>query len=114
MKKFARLAEIHFLKKPTAKNPVSKQVVRALSKLGVRKLLVEGGGGVRWDFIRPGLLDEINLTLTPRILGGVDAPTLVDGPGFEPKDVANFRLRKVKKLGSELYLVYSKVPKRGP
>jgi riboflavin-specific deaminase-like protein len=114
IRKFARVAEIHLLKRPTAGNPVSVQIVRALEKLRVRKLLVEGGGGLMWDFIQPGLLNEINLTLTPRILGGADAPTLVDGRGFEPKDVANFKLKRSRKIGNELYLVYSKIAKRGP
>lgn len=108
IRKFSRVAEIHRLEKITPRNPVAKQIVQSLSKLGVKKLLVEGGGSVMWDFIRSDLLDEINLTLTPRILGGTEAPTLVDGDGFTPEQVTNYKLKSCRRLKDELYLVYSK------
>ena len=53
-----------------------------------------------WDFIEPGLLDEIHLTLTPRIVGGNQAPTLVDGKGFAPREVRSYRLKSCRRLGT--------------
>lgn len=112
--KFSAVAVVCQLAPPTAHRSVAQQIVSFLQVIGVRRLLVEGGGGLMWDFLRPGLLDELHITLTPRILGGTEAPTLVDGPGFSPSEVMNFKIKSCRKLGNELYLVYSKTKKRGP
>lgn len=107
---FKPFAEIFVLDK---KGSSATQIVRILEKLGVRKLLVEGGGGLMWDFAKPGLIDEFHITLTPKILGGTNAPTLVDGAGFEPKQVLNLKLKECRQFGDELYLVYKRTSKRG-
>jgi riboflavin biosynthesis pyrimidine reductase len=59
-----------------------------------------------WDFVSAGLLDEFRVTLTPWILGGTEAPTLVDGKGFPAGKAAKLRLVRVKRLRDELYLTY--------
>ncbi len=66
-----------------------------------------------WEFLKPNLIDEVHITLTPRILGGRDSPTLVEGVGFKGPEVLNFEIKSVKKLKNELYLVYRKTPARG-
>jgi len=48
----------------------------------VRKVLVEGGGEVRWSFFKANLVDDVFVWITPHVWGGKDAPTLVDGTGF--------------------------------
>jgi riboflavin-specific deaminase-like protein len=107
---FKPVAEIFVLEK---KESSAVQIVRVLEKIGIRKLLVEGGGGLMWDFARPGLIDEFHVTLTPKILGGATAPTLVDGAGFTPKRVLNLKLKECRQFGDELFLVYKKTSKRG-
>ena len=94
-------------------SPSAKQIVGALKRCGIKKLLVEGGGGVMWEFVRQNLIDEFHVTLTPKIVGGRTAPTLVDGMGFEPRDVLLLQLQKCRILGDELYLTYRKTSKRG-
>jgi 5-amino-6-(5-phosphoribosylamino)uracil reductase len=114
IRKFAPFAEIYQLDAPTRRKPIAVQIVQTLEKLGVRNLLVEGGGGLMWDFIEPGLLDEMYITLTPRILGGSQSPSLVDGKGFTPENIVNLKLKSCQRKGDELYLVYSRIKKRGP
>lgn len=113
IEKFSQNSTVIVLKKSSPPS-TARQVVQQLAKLGAKRLLVEGGGGVMWDFVSENLIDEYYVTLTPRILGGTEAPTLVEGLGFEPKEVINLKLKKVKKLGHELYLVYTKTKHRGP
>jgi riboflavin-specific deaminase-like protein len=113
LKKFEDRSEIVVLKKPTKKASTAHQIIQALEKRGYKKLLVEGGGGVMWDFAQENWIDEYHLTLTPRVVGGTQAPTLVDGAGFEPADVVNLKLKSLRKVKDELYLVYSKTPQRG-
>jgi riboflavin biosynthesis pyrimidine reductase len=55
----------------------------ALHARGARSVLVEGGPGLNGDLARAGLLDELCLTLAPRIVGG-DGPRLVAGAPIVP------------------------------
>jgi 2,5-diamino-6-(ribosylamino)-4(3H)-pyrimidinone 5'-phosphate reductase len=53
-----------------------------LADLGVRRVLVEGGGSLNFELLRFGLVDEVQVFLAPLIFGGATAPTLADGPGL--------------------------------
>ncbi len=75
-------------------------------ELGVRTLLCEGGGLLARDLFAARAVDELYLTLVPRILGGSDAPTLAEGRGFLPDDIPDARLASVDRVGDELYLRY--------
>ncbi len=50
---------------------------------GVKRLMVEGGATLNWSLISLGLVDEIYVYMDAMIIGGENAPTLVDGPGFK-------------------------------
>ena len=47
-------------------------------ELGVKRLLLEGGGGANGAFLRAGLIDEISLVLCPAVDGGKGAPSVFD------------------------------------
>lgn len=47
-------------------------------ELGVKSLLLEGGGGANGAFLRAGLVDELNLILCPAVDGAKGAPSLFD------------------------------------
>ncbi len=87
---------------------LARAIVRRLEADGRKRLLIEGGGGIMWDFASQNLIDEYHVTLTPRIVGGGSAPTLVDGPGFAPSAVLDLKLHRCRRFGSELFLVYRK------
>ena len=108
IKRFERTCEVIRLSKPSAKKPLVLQVIDALEKREVSRLLVEGGGGVMALFAEKNLIDEYHVTLTPRILGGASAPTLVDGAGMSGPQSLKLTLRQCRVLGDELYLVYSR------
>ena len=55
---------------------------------GVKRVLCEGGGRLNDSLLRAGVVDEVNLTICPLILGGQDAPTIADGIGFGQLDDA--------------------------
>ncbi|MDD2836623.1 MAG: 2,5-diamino-6-(ribosylamino)-4(3H)-pyrimidinone 5'-phosphate reductase [Methanothrix sp.] len=54
-----------------------------LFERGVRRLMVEGGATLNWSLLNLGLVDEIYVYMGAMIIGGENAPTLVDGPGFK-------------------------------
>lgn len=45
-------------------------------ELGIRNLLIEGGGGANGAVLRAGLLDELSLVISPTIDGSTGAPTV--------------------------------------
>jgi len=90
------------------RDQLARDIVRALAKRGVRNLLVEGGGGLMWDFVAHNLIDEFYITLTPKVLGGAAAPTLIDGAGFTKEKVLSLKLKGVKRVKDELFLVYKR------
>ncbi len=56
--------------------------MRQLARLGIRRLLVEGGGTLNYELFRLGMVDELQLYVAPLIFGGASAPTLADGTGL--------------------------------
>jgi 2,5-diamino-6-(ribosylamino)-4(3H)-pyrimidinone 5'-phosphate reductase len=53
-----------------------------LHERGIKRLLVEGGGTLIAGLFSAGLVDELTCFVGNMIIGGGDAPTLADGPGF--------------------------------
>ena len=53
-----------------------------LADLGLRRVMVEGGGTLNFELLRLGLVDEVQLYLAPMVFGGASAPTLADGDGL--------------------------------
>ncbi|MFH0911447.1 MAG: bifunctional diaminohydroxyphosphoribosylaminopyrimidine deaminase/5-amino-6-(5-phosphoribosylamino)uracil reductase RibD [Planctomycetota bacterium] len=56
--------------------------LKALAGLGVRSVLCEGGGTLAGALFDAGLVDEVIVYVAPKILGGEDAPSPVEGEGF--------------------------------
>ena len=84
-----------------------KNLLRILSKKKIKTLLVEGGGTVNWEFLKQGFVDEIIITITPYIIGGKKAITLVDGEGFSLIQKARkLKLKKTYTFGNEIVLHY--------
>jgi riboflavin biosynthesis pyrimidine reductase len=72
-------------------------------KWGVKRLLCEGGGELNDALFRAGLVDELHLTICPKIFGGRHAPTIADGRGFEPlAAAAQFRLKSLRHVNESL------------
>ncbi len=47
-------------------------------ELGIKRLLLEGGGGSNGSFLRAGLVDEISLAILPAVDGARGAPSVFD------------------------------------
>jgi len=52
-------------------------------ELGVKRLLLEGGGGANGAFLRAGLVDELYLIICPAVDGAKGAPSVFDSPDSE-------------------------------
>jgi riboflavin-specific deaminase-like protein len=76
----------------------------------VTRLLCEGGGEINDALLRAKLVDEIHLTLCPKIFGGHSAPTLADGTGIRDlADATRLKMKSRRRVGDEMFLTYSVV-----
>lgn len=66
--------------------------------LGVRRLMVEGGGTLIWSLFREGCVDEFYTFIGNLVIGGKDAPTPADGGGFVKEE----EFPRLKLLDSEV------------
>jgi 2,5-diamino-6-(ribosylamino)-4(3H)-pyrimidinone 5'-phosphate reductase len=72
---------------------------------GVRVLLVEGGPTLNGQLFEAGIVDELFLTLTPKLRGG-DGPTILTARPFPPLELPLLDLASVYEDDGELYLRY--------
>jgi len=79
-----------------------------LKKMGFKNILVEGGGEINWSLLSLGVVSELIVTISPKIVGGRSATTLVEGDGYEKISQAiNMELKKVlREKNGELVLFY--------
>ena len=79
-------------------------------ELGIKRLLLEGGGKANGSFLRAGLVDELSLAIVPAVDGAKGAPHVFDsetelaGP---TAPVTAMTLKDCKVLdGGEIWLRY--------
>ncbi|MEF2966469.1 bifunctional diaminohydroxyphosphoribosylaminopyrimidine deaminase/5-amino-6-(5-phosphoribosylamino)uracil reductase RibD [Paenibacillus sp. M1] len=79
---------------------------RMLDTLGSHEfssLLVEGGGRVNASFVQQGLADKLVLYMAPKLAGGAEAPTFLEGTGISVMDEAvPLTDLQVRQLGPDL------------
>jgi len=73
----------------------------------VKRLLCEGGGELNDCLFRASLVNELHLTVCPRIFGGRTAPTISDGLGSSrlPQTV-RLKLQSARRHGDEMFFIY--------
>ena len=70
--------------------------LETLADLGIRRVLVEGGGTLNFELLRLGLVDEVRVFVAPLVLGGASAPTLADGAGLVRDQAIKLRPAEVE------------------
>jgi riboflavin-specific deaminase-like protein len=76
-------------------------------KWQVHRLLCEGGGELNAALFRERLVDELNLTICPKIFGGRHAPTIADGDWHPPlANATNLRIHSFRQVGQEVFLKF--------
>ena len=80
-------------------------LLERLSDLGIRRLMVEGGGSLVASLFARGLVDEFYTFVGNMVIGGRDAPTPADGPGFpNDNEFVNLSLMDVGELDEGVLL----------
>jgi 2,5-diamino-6-(ribosylamino)-4(3H)-pyrimidinone 5'-phosphate reductase len=108
--RLATLSEMATVRTITATyTPEPEEILETLAEeFGVRRLLLEGGPSVNHSFLEARLVDELFLTLAPKILGG-GPNSLVEGEPL-PQLVTAPSLVSVYLYDSEVFLRYQLWP----
>jgi 2,5-diamino-6-(ribosylamino)-4(3H)-pyrimidinone 5'-phosphate reductase len=84
-----------------------KALLAKLYGMGVRRVLLEGGGRLNWSMLFGKLVDEIRVTVGPFVVGGENATTLVEGTGVKKMNHAiRLSLAHTERDGNEVVLTY--------
>ena len=105
LKPFRSLAHIF---KYENRDDYPEQIVAYLRGLGCKSLLLEGGGGIMFPWAERNLIDEWNVTISPVIIGGESAPTMVEGEGFDVMHIRSYRIRKCFRRAGQVFLQYQR------
>lgn len=93
--------------------PELPRVLADLAGRGVRRLMVEGGGGVHTAFLTAGLADELQLVVAPFFVGDPSAPRFVHSGVFPQRPDRPMRLEEVTRIGDLVLLRYLTAGRRG-
>ncbi len=76
-----------------------------LGGMGVKRVMVEGGATLNWALLAGKLVDELYVYMGYFIMGGNDAPTLVDGEGSKVRaDMPELELIDLQKMQDGMVL----------
>jgi riboflavin-specific deaminase-like protein len=110
-KKLARLRKLADAVKVCGKKEIDfRRALRWLHAIWkVQRLLCEGGGELNDALFRAGLVDEVHVTICPKIFGGQHSPTISDSKGSSRLALAEeFQLRSARNFKGELFTAFSR------
>ncbi|MFC2947435.1 bifunctional diaminohydroxyphosphoribosylaminopyrimidine deaminase/5-amino-6-(5-phosphoribosylamino)uracil reductase RibD [Virgibacillus sediminis] len=90
-----------------------EETVSILGEKGISSLFIEGGGNINASFLQNRLIDKVILYFAPKLVGGKDAPTFLEGNGVEKmEDAIELTGTEIQKVGKDFrfsgYPVYKK------
>ncbi len=93
---------------PVATHTSPRKLAAEFYKKGYRNVLVEGGPTLLGSFLKENLIDEIFLTIAPKIFGSKTGTTLtlVEGILFPQDKIKKLKLISIKQAKDELFLRY--------
>lgn len=65
-----------------------KELMQKLGEKKIDSVLLEGGGELNFDALNSGIVNHVQIYISPKILGGKTAPSPVGGLGFDSPDSA--------------------------
>lgn len=101
--KKSKLEELGITVYPTTgtKHVDLQDVVRILGEKLVSSVLIEGGGTIHAAFLENKLIDKVIIYIAPKLVGGTEAPTFLEGTGVtlmkDAVDLADLTITPVGK-----------------
>jgi diaminohydroxyphosphoribosylaminopyrimidine deaminase / 5-amino-6-(5-phosphoribosylamino)uracil reductase len=100
-----KLARLQELGVQTWKCDSLQELMARAGKEQIDSILLEGGGTLNEAFLREGLVDEVFAFVAPKLIGGTDAKTPVEGLGFARMlQAVALSIKKTTRLGEDIYI----------
>ena len=82
-----------------------RALMRELGKRQIDSILLEGGGTLNWSALRSGIVQKVYCFTAPKLFGGIDARTPVEGRGVaSPGEAFPLTHLKVTQVGEDLLI----------
>ncbi len=89
-------------------------VVRILGEKLISSVLIEGGGSIHAAFLENQLVDKVEIYIAPKLVGGSQAPTFLEGTGIElMRDAVDLEDLQITQIGNDFkFTGYPKYTKK--
>ena len=82
-----------------------RALMRELGKRQIDSILLEGGGTLNWSALKSGIVQKVYCFTAPKLFGGIDARTPVEGRGVaSPGEAFPLTHLKVTQVGEDLLI----------
>jgi diaminohydroxyphosphoribosylaminopyrimidine deaminase/5-amino-6-(5-phosphoribosylamino)uracil reductase len=82
-----------------------KEIIKLLYEMGICSILIEGGGEVISSSLFSGIVDKVYFFISPKIIGGREAKTSVEGKGIsELREAIKLQNVKIKKIEEDILI----------
>lgn len=101
-------AKLELIECPDSQGHIDiKKLMEILGEKGIDSILVEGGGTLNYSIMEAGLVNEINVFIAPKIFGGGDSKSPVEGFGVElPSQALMLECKSIKNIGEDILINY--------
>ena len=80
-------------------------LMQRLGEVGIDSVLLEGGGTLNWAALEAGIVQKVCSYVAPKLFGGRDAKTPVEGIGIDtPDEAAQLRITEITRLGEDILI----------
>ncbi len=80
-----------------------QDLTKKIGQLGIDSVLLEGGGELNEAFLQEGLVDEVYTFIAPKLIGGKEAKTPVEGTGIaRMQEAIVLNSVSVEKIGADV------------
>lgn len=84
-----------------------KNLMIVLGNMGIDSILVEGGGTLNWTMVSAGIVNEVQCFIAPKMFGGVEAKSPVEGMGCEvPSEALELEVDSITNIGEDILIRY--------
>lgn len=84
------------------------KLMKILGKKGIDSILLEGGGTLNFAAFEAGIVNEVNVFVAPKIIGGSSALTPVEGKGvLIPDEAFMLELKETAAVDEDLLIKYN-------
>lgn len=105
-KRDALRANAHLIERGFGKVDLVEALRYLRQEMGIRALLCEGGGVLNEELLKAGCMDELFLTVTPKLKGGTRLPGILEGEGLPRGEYRPLEIISLYCDGDELYFRY--------